>query len=250
MAANNLSNPVVDPSPVVQAIHTYRDDVLHGRVRPQLSQCPLCKCPAHARVFFRRHEARERTFLVVVRDLVHTVLCLITRWKCAQCKRTFTWYPPFALPHKRYVLPGILDRCRRYVEDEEASYRTGVQEQGRPVFHAPPEGQEITADSSEAEKRKEEVRALAHSTLYRWVTTLGTLPHTMRRAWNLIQQQDPATPLVRELASFRVAATKHGTPARGRVLHACRSLCVTETRYAQIFGISIFPNLGTGCSWT
>jgi hypothetical protein len=198
---------------------------------------------------FRRHETRPRTFLVVVRDLVYTILSVITRWKCRECQRTFTWYPAFAVPHKRYVLPVILERCRAYAERDEQSYRKGVQERGRPVFHEQPQGEQITADSTEEEKASERVPALAHTTLYRWVSTLGAWAHVLRRAWNLIQQRRPWAGVFREVAGFRVASGKFRSRARRRVLHACRSLCVTEAVYGEAFGVSMFPHLATACGW-
>ena len=250
MAASNHLDPMAEQWPVVKAIRAHEQDVLHHRVRPQLGQCPRCHCPVEAGVFFRCHEIRRRTFVVVVRDLVYTILSLITRWKCAQCQRTFTWYPAFAMPHKRYVLPVIMDRSRAYVETDEQSYRRGVQDGGQPVFHGQPEHEQIRADSSEEDKTKEGTAALAHTTLYRWISTLGALRHTLRRAWSLIEQKHPATGVFRDVAGFRVAEGKFRSQARRRVLHAYRSLCVTEAAYGDLFGVSIFPNLATACGWT
>lgn len=249
MARNLPLSPVVEQSPAVQAIRRYEHDVRYHRVRPLLSQCPRCGCPADGPAFFRCHETRARRFLVVVRDLVYTILSVITRWKCRQCQRTFTWYPAFAVPHKRYVLGVILERCQACVEGDERSYRKGVQDGGKPLFHEQPQGQQITADSTEEDKANETVPALAHTTLYRWVSTLGAWAHTLRRACELIKQRRPGTLLFRQLADFRVAAGKFRSQARRRLLHACRSLCVTEAVYEDVFGVSIFPHLATACGW-
>jgi hypothetical protein len=182
--------------------------------------------------------------------LVHRVLGLITRWKCPHCQRTFTVYPRFALRHKRYVLSEILDRSRQYVESDPLTYRQAVRDRGRPLFHAQDEAQAITADSSEEQKEQEAVASLAPSTLHRWVTTLGQLRHTMRRAVHLIRQRRPATGLFRALAGCRVAPGKYRSPERRRVLQACARLGRTEREYAQTFGASLFPHLATGCGWT
>lgn len=250
MARSNDWDLDVEHSPVVQAIRAHEWSVLHHRVRPELSQCPRCEHRVDASTFFRLHEIRRRTFWVLVCATVHTIVSCISRWKCSHCGRTFTWYPAFAMRHKRYVLPLILERSQAYVEQEDQSYRQGVREQGEPIFHARSEDEEITAASSEQAKTQERVLALAHSTLHRWVSTVGALGQTLRRAWRLIQQACPARGLVRELAGFRVAPGKYRSPARQGVLHACRCLCVTEGVYAAIFGVSIFPNLATACRWT
>jgi ribosomal protein S27AE len=249
MAANHPLCRVAEQSPVVQAIRRYEQDVGHHRVRPQVRQCPRCGCGADRPAFFRCHETRARTFLVAVADLVYTVLSVITRWKCGQCRRTFTWYPAFAVPHKRYVLAVILARCHAYAERDEQSYRTGVQDGGKPVFHEQPQGQQITAGSTEEEKAGERVPALAHTTLYRWVSMLGAWGHTLRRAWELIKQRHPEAGVLRELAVFRVAPGKFRSRVRGGVVHGCRSLCVTEAVYRELFGVSIFPHLATACGW-
>ena len=242
--------PAVEASPMVQEIQAHRDDVIHDRVRPDLSQCPQCQHDTRDGESFRRHQARDRWFWVVVDQMVYRVLGLLTSWRCRHCGHTFTLYPPFALPHKRYVLPEILRRSREYVEQAARSYRQGVRERGRPVFHARAEGQEITAESSDEDKRRERTPALAHTTLYRWVTTLGQWGRTLREAVQWIQQRDPATGLCRQLAGFRVSPRKYRTPARRRLLHACRSLCLTEEVFQQTFGVSIFPRFATRSGWT
>ena len=249
MAPNLPVSRVVELSPVVLAIRRYEQDARHHRVRPQLSQCPRCGCRPDRPAFFRCHERRARTFLVVVAELVYRILSVITRWRCPGCRRTFTWYPPFAAPHKRYVLAVMLERCQAYAERDEQSYRKGVQEGGMPVFHEQPQGEQITAESTEEEKANERVPALAHTTLYRWVSTLGAWAHMLHRARELIKQRRPGTLLFRELAGFRVAPGKFRSRARRGVLDACRSLCVTAAVYRAVFGVSIFPHFATACGW-
>ena len=250
MAASSPLDPDVEQSPVVQTIRAYERGVLHHRVRPELSQCPRCEWPVDAPVFFRLHEIRRRTFRVLVCAMVHTVVSWITRWKCRRCERTFTWYPAFAMRHQRYVLGVVLARSQGYVEQDEQSYRQGVRDQGQPLFHGQAEGEEIRATSSHEDKANERVCALAHTTLYRWVSTLGALQHTLRQALSVIKQARPATGLIRDLARFRAAPGKWRSEARRVVLHACRSLCVTEGIYAAVFGVSIFPTFATACHWT
>jgi hypothetical protein len=241
---------VPDGMLLVQEIEAYGVDARDGKICPTLDHCPRCESRVEGPWYFRRHERRPRSFLVIAAEMVRQVHSWITRWKCILCKLTFTWYPPFALPRKRYTLPQMLDRGQHYVEADEMSYRNGVFLRGMPIFHEQKEDEEITGDSTEEEKEKEEPRAFAHSTLYRWVSAFGALRDTARRACDLIKQRDPATSLFRQVGSFRVAPRKHRSPERRSILYRCRRLCIAEAVYAETFGLSIFPRLGTVCRWT
>ena len=246
MAPNLPVSRVVERSPVVQAIRRYEQDVRHHRVRVQLSQCPRCGCKADGPRSFRRHGVRLRWFLVVVGNLVHRVASAVGRWRCVECKRTFTWYPPFAVPYKRYVIGQMLGRCRAYVERDDRGYRQGVEEQGRPVFHEQPESEQVTAESTEEEKASERVSVLAHTTLYRWVSALGAWGHLVLRALDLVKQKNPQTGVFRELSGLQIAPGKFRSGARRGVLETCWSLCVAEAAYVAAFGVSIFHRVGNG----
>lgn len=247
-------NSVIASSHVAEQVRAYRQQVLHDRVRPPWGQCPLCRARAPEGDWFRRHEARRRWFWVVVGLVVQRLRSLITRWKCVQCGRTFTLYPAFALPHKRYVWPSLRDRVQGYVQEEGLSYRRGVQTAGWPVFHELDEPAESRVEPSgsgppESEPERPEP-VLAHSTLYRWVTTLGGLSNTVRRASQLIRQRDPSTSLFQECARLIIPARKYRSPARRRVLHQAWSLAQTEAVYRSLFGVDLFPNLATVCGFT
>lgn len=243
-------NHVVEASSIVEEIRAYRDAVVHDRVRPGLGQCPQCQCESREGERFRRHEARDRWFWVVVDSMVQRVLSLITRWKCVHCQGTFTLYPRFALPQKRYVLTELWPRAQRYVKEDGVSYRQAATTNGRPVFHERDESEDITRDSSEEDRVQERVPALAHTTVYRWVTTLGQLPNAVRQAGEWIRQRQPETRLFRDLAGVRIHPGKYRSDGRGRILQACRALGLTEAAYTSIFGVSIFPHLATSCGWT
>lgn len=265
MATSHSTNE----SPLVQQIQAYEDEVRRNRIRLRLSHCPKCRSPADRPAFFRRHDIRARQYWVVIDGMVQKIHSVITRWRCTECNQTFTLYPPFAMRHKRYVLSAILSRSQQYVDTPELSYRQSVvqdlptavatclppqrgrqaQAGHRPIFHASADAERITAESTEVEKENERDPALAHTTVYRWITTLGHLPETLRKAWELVKQKEPATRLIRHLAEFRVAPQKYRTEARRKVLQACRSLCVTNGVYAHLFDASIFPRIATGCAW-
>jgi hypothetical protein len=161
------------------------------------------------------------------------VASYVTRWKCPLCGRTFTLYPPFALPFKRYVLGFIQARCARYVEDSARSYRSGVQEEGMPISYA-------DADSG---------MELQPSTLWRWVSSLGSMPATACAALDVIKQKDPGTGIFRTLGTLRVAARKYRSEGRRRVLMGCLELVSIDRVYAALFEVSVFPELATAHGW-
>jgi hypothetical protein len=149
------------------------------------------------------------------------------------CHRTFTIYPAFALPFKRYVLPFILARCIAYVEDEVRTYREGVEEGGQPISHEDADGG----------------AQLWPSTLWRWVGRLGQFPVTVRQALNLIGQKEPSTDVFRALGLLRIGAWKFRSAARKRLLQRCRELVTTDRIYTRLFGASVFPDLATRCGF-
>ena len=186
------------------AAHSAR--VRKGNHRCSLSRCPHCGRAPESMLFFRRHALRHREFLVIQGRYVHTVEGLLARWRCPFCRRTFTEYPPFALPFKRYAVSQIAPRALDYVEEDGISYRKAVLETFMPIFHwfDPAAGPDARADDEPV---------LAHTTLYRWVSTLGNgLGNT--------------TPRERPRGPFLPAAWKFLTPARCDVLLACRRYCL------------------------
>jgi len=221
----------------ISQVESYSMQVLRGKISCNLPPCSRCNTlPSH----FKRHEARNRTFYVLFDQFVHTVFCLITRWKCNGCGKIFTLYPPFALPYKRYTLQTIMELTKRYVDDDSLSYRTGVLEQGLPMGYATKKEQEDDIDE----------RQLAHSTLHRWITALGGFKKILCCAQDLILQENPATTLCRDLTAFIVTSKKYRTAARKWLLKHCRQIVHVEAEFRTTFHTSIFPYLATCCAWT
>ena len=197
-------------------------------------ECTVEACPrCHARPKkFWRHGMRLRVFLVFAVVVVR-VRFYLPRWKCPSCGGTFTQYPPFALPFKRYVLPFIRERVAAYVTDEARTYAEGVEAEGVPICH----------EDAEAG------RSLWPSTLWRWVRTLGGFPETVRRGLDLIKQKDPSSTLFRALGGHQFRGEKFRSQARKGVLQRCRELLLVEPVYAGLFGVRILPDLATGVGW-
>jgi len=181
------------------AAHSAR--VRKGNHRCSLSCCPHCGRAPESTLFFRRHAIRQREFLAIDDRYVRKVEGLLAHWRCPFCRRTFTEYPPFALPFKRYAVPQIAPRALDYVQKDGISHRKAVLQRFMPIFHFA------------TDRQTDWEPVLAHTTLYRWVSTLGN---------GLCQQARPKGPR----DSFRPAAWKFLTAARAQVLLTCRRYCL------------------------
>ncbi len=208
-----------------EVITAYGREAKAGRIACCVEACPCCGgVPGR----FWRHGVRKRLFLVFA-EMVCRVWSYLTRWRCPLCRRSFTLYPDFALPFKRYPAPFVLARCGAYASDEARTYVEGVLEEGMPISH-------VDADAG---------MELSPSTLWRWMEPLASLAQAEGRMLDLIKQQDPSTVLFRALAGVRIRAGKYRSEARKQVLAKCWRLCLIADVYQQLFGLSIFPEFGT-----
>lgn len=216
-------------------IESYSNDVLRNKIHCDLPSCPGCNTPSTS---FRRHQARTRRFYILCDMLVQVILCLVIRWKCPTCKKSFTQQPPFAFRNKRYTRETILDFSASYLEDDASAYRKAVLEEGASFLHA-------STTKGEPHTSKE----LAHSTLYRWITSLGGMKEVLRCGQDLILQMNPASSICRDLAALGIAPKKYMTAAREGVLKRCRQLIHLEVEFRATFHNSIFPFFATKCEW-
>ncbi len=175
---------------------------------------------------FQLHERRPRVFLVVVALVVKRVEGWLARWKCPLCGKTFTDYAGLAVPHKRYVAANIWERCGGYVGGEAGSYEKAAEKDGRSLLY---EGQE-------GEKGK----ALAGSTVWRWVRFVGGLKETLRKGLKMIKEKSAGS------TAHRVAlpeGQKKRAPAVMRAQHLFLVGHVFESLYDRTF----FPDFAITC---
>lgn len=223
-------------SPATRAqVEEYRDDVLRNKIRCELPHCPGCSTPPD---LFRRHQARPRQFYILCGTLIQTVLCLVIRWRCPGCRKSFTQQPPFAFPRKRYTRESILDFSACYVGDPAATYRSTVLDEGMEIFHP-------LATEGDTTRYK----SLAHTTPYRWITTLSGFKQILRSAQDLVLQKNPGSTVCRDLASIDVPARKYVKTDRESVLKRCRQILHLEVRFRATFLVSLFPLFATRCAW-
>jgi hypothetical protein len=186
------------------------------RIRKQTGVCATticCHCGldvASSHIPFAFHGARPRRFLVQVGSYVCKVAALLARWRCPHCHRTFTDYPAFACPHKAYTLPQIIERAAKYACIAETTYRKGVCSENLPVFYAQASG--VKSALQHPTDEIPSLSTMAHTSLFRWVTTLGgNAPRP--------SEQLPAV--------FVPAPRKYTSDLRRSILIACRAMCLT-----------------------
>ena len=137
---------------ILEKIEAHKQAILSSQVPEDLTTCPCChQSPPE----FKLHDVRQRSFRVIIENLVHLVQGFLARWKCTLCKHSFTWYPDFAIAYKRYVKDSIVKLSSKYVEDDKTTYNQTVQHQSSFIAY--------TTDKEIQEP------CLAGSTVHRWL---------------------------------------------------------------------------------
>ena len=101
------------PVSVETAIQEHTREIISGKIQKPKGCCPRCLLQP---INFTLHECRKRTFRYIDGNFVKVLLTLLPRWKCSSCRKTFTVYPSFALPHKRYAQEDIVKISKNYIK--------------------------------------------------------------------------------------------------------------------------------------
>jgi len=221
------NKPLFNISASIDEINEYTEKVRRNENPSPVCRCPKCQAKPD---FFTPHDKKNREFRVIIDQVVHIVPGLLTMWKCPECGRCFMGYPPFAMPYKRYTVPTIRAFSQRYVEDDSMTYRGVVNE--TPI---------LSSTSPEWE--------LSHSTIHRWIRTLGGMNQTVAIAQDLVLQADPVSTICRDLAGLTIPARKYFTEARQNLLLTCRRLVKIEKQFFSLFHVSVFHQLATACAY-
>jgi len=215
---------------ILEKIEAHRQAVLSNQKPDDLTICPRCQ---QRPPLFNPHDVRQRTFLVIIENLVHLIHGFLARWQCTLCGQCFTWYPDFALPCKHYVKDSIVQMSRKYVEDDKTTYNQVVQHQSSLIAY--------TTDKGIQEP------CLAGSTVHRWLSWIGgSLKAPLTIALDLIRQKDPSCNIFRHVRPL--APKKYRSQNRRSLLDSAIRLFVAEQEYNALFGASIFPRFATGFS--
>jgi len=149
-----------------------------------------------------------------------------------ECLKTFTQYPDFLVPYKRYILDFMLVLCGAYLEEETASYRntTSPEDEPRGYLNINPD------DSLSIDERQ-----MSHTTLWNWVKWLGGLTKFADYGINLLRQKQPNFSLHRD--GFIVAPTKYKSDERKTLLERCYMLLKIAEEFEREFHRNIFHRL-------
>ena len=183
---------------------------------------------------FARHDCAPRKFRVRVYDktfdeiVVEIVDSWRVRFRCRHCQGIFTEYPPFALRHKRFVKQDVLSKACRYLQNNQATYRTTVQERRVPLSYRPDAGPE---------------RGFSHCTVWRWLSWLGSMTEILQKATQLILEKDPKADVHRK--KHPIAKTKYRSPRRRATLGQAVQMLKVADIFPRLFGVSLFTHFAT-----
>jgi len=207
---------------ILEKIEVHKQQALSKRVPEDLKTCPHC----HESPFFKAHDLRSRKFLAIIDLIVYRIDSFLGRWKCPACGKSFTYYPDFALPFKRYVKESVVKLAEEYLENEQTSYQQTVD----PIAY------DREPDENEP--------CLEKPTLWRWVGWLGSLEENLSNALHLIRQKSPSHGIFRQMNL--VSPRKYRSDKRKEILNLAVRFLRTEREFKEIFKISIFPRFATG----
>ena len=139
-------------------IHDYTEAIEKGT----LSMPAGCRSCHEKSDDYKLHDRRERQLRVVMEDIVKVIVTFLLRWKCPLCQATFTDYPPFIKPHKRFVLSEMCRLSQSYLESDKVTYRDTAKHKSYDIGYIDPE-------SGLCEQ------FLSHSTIYRFMAYLADI---------------------------------------------------------------------------
>lgn len=154
---------------LLETIKEYRSLMAAQSCSCSASHCRYCSFIPDDSRRFKLHSSRERVFFVVHDGFVRAISTALRRWRCPDCRRTFTEYPRFARPYRRYTVPQM-ERCAaEYSSSDDLDYRGTVQIRQLPIFHA-----NCGENRNSADRETLCYRILAHTSVFHWVTQLGS----------------------------------------------------------------------------
>jgi len=189
-------------------------------------QCPKCKTKAEE---FKLHEHRERKIRIIEDALVKIETVVLIRWKCPFCKGSFTVYPEFILPHKRYATEHIIELSEKYLEKDKMSYENAGKDGVLRIGYAEPLGKKSEGNEN----------FLAASTIKRWIGWLGSLEKLLSKYLEMIKQKCPSTNIFRQISPCLPGKYKSDT--QRKLMETAMMVLKVKKEYEKIFPEKFFP---------
>jgi transposase-like protein len=211
-------------SATLEDIKAYEEQLEKNKIKPDnLPPCLRCHLES---TFFKDHGYRNRKFLIIVDMMVQSVLSVLLRFKCPQCGKTFTYYPDFALPYKRYTRQTVTHFSKIYVQGPDVTYQGAtIVDRSAPGY---PDGEQV----------------LSPSTIHRFISSLTRLIPGTQKAVDLIEEESPASAICLDVAQLTVPPQKYRSAARKDILLQCLKFFAIESLFNHTFHNSIFTKLG------
>jgi len=210
---------------IIEKIKAHEKEVQSRELPDNLEICPKCGGSSRS---FKLHESRARLFLIIVDFLVKEVWSVLGRWECPLCHCTSTYYPDYAIPHKRYTKNTILELSKKYVEEKYSTYESVVQNDKETIVY-----------DSKINSQKYECR-LTGTTVWWWLSYIGSIHFLITDALSLIRQKDPSSKVFREMQP--VNPGKFRSNKRKNLLQRCIVFLNAEEEFRRLFSNSIFPH--------
>lgn len=211
---------------IIDEIEAHEKQVRSGVIPDELKFCEFCNGSLSS---LKLHEARFRVFYYIVDCYVYRKESWLGRWKCTACKKTFTYYPEYCLPYKRYVKADILKYCCIYLNNAKISYRSVVKEGSFVIVHK----------AAEQTKQCE----LSGTSIWRWQSFLSILSKVEQKGLQLIREKSSECQIFREV--YTMSKLKYRTLKRKNQLFQALKLLKVEEVFKKIFSTTIFPKFAT-----
>ncbi|RMG22986.1 MAG: hypothetical protein D6724_09310 [Armatimonadetes bacterium] len=148
---------------------------------------------------------------------------------------------PVAVPHRRYALPTI-QQFATVCLNSQASYRKGCRHEGRSIVYD---------DRGSSSRLASRGAALVPSTLWRWISFLGSMPETAGKMIQLVREHEPDSQLHRQ--TWHVPPSRYRSQERKQVLQEALKWLVAANTFLEAVARRGPPahvtNLATVLSW-
>lgn len=212
---------------ILEKIKDYDSAVKMGTLKCHYENCPKCGQEVEK---FRLHEYKRRIFFVITEIWVKRIVTLLLRLKCPLCKKTFMFYPPFALPYKNYVKDNVLSLCEKYICHGQLSYEKCANYEQKIISH-----EKLESDNH--------YKTFEKSTIHRWISSFSLLTKGLRKTLQLIKEKSISSEIFRQLQP--IFSEKYRSDERRIILEIVQKLLITNDEFEKVFGLSIFPQFAT-----